>query len=129
MHKLYADKIAYVFADKNCTLQARTTDGRYLGFSTELEFDSLLAYLDSTDKKRQTEPGMDKKYDRTFFNPKDIDPHKNLRSSSPLAAEDVSTVPVSPTKPITVPDSPSKPLRIELDATSPTKSLAVEPEA
>jgi hypothetical protein len=48
-----AAAIKYVFADKNCRLQASCTDGRLLSFTTADEFDGLLNYLDVTTHKNK----------------------------------------------------------------------------
>ena len=63
-HEHYADLVDYVFVDKNCILQACSTDGRIVGFSSDLEFDNLVSWLDTTTKPRnQICPQLAKMYD------------------------------------------------------------------
>ena len=62
------DNIPYVFADKNCRLQAKCTDGRILGFSAEIEFDSLIGFLEgTTTMKNKLIPELQIKYGNDSF--------------------------------------------------------------
>ena len=47
-----AQTIQYVFADRNCILQAHTTDGRLVAFSSDIEFEGVVNWVDSTSKFR-----------------------------------------------------------------------------
>ena len=125
-HKMYAEKIDYVFADKNCTLTAHSVDGRFLGFSSDLEFDSLLSYLACTDSGgRKIHENIEQKYDRTYFNESDIAEHEKPNANPRANASDQISPPSSPSKPVTEPSSPSKPVA---EPRSPSETVAVESE-
>ena len=59
-----AAAIKYVFADRNCRMQASCTNGRLLSFSTTGEFENLLHYIESTDEKNRLEPRQFHTYQR-----------------------------------------------------------------
>ena len=54
--------------DRNCRLQARSVDGRLLGFSSELEFDGLVDYLESTGNRKRLQFELSQKYNITLIN-------------------------------------------------------------
>ena len=58
-----ASHIKFVFADKNCRLQASCVNGRLLSFTTADEFDGLVNYLDHTTKNNQLLPQVAEKYE------------------------------------------------------------------
>ena len=85
IHEHIAECIDFVFVDKNCVMQARSHDGRFFGFSSELEFDTLPAYIDSTTMPRNRAlPGIEFKYWGTFYNNTDNKVHPKL--PEPLSA-------------------------------------------
>ena len=61
-----ASHIKFVFADKNCRLQASCVNGRLLSFTTADEFDGLVNYLDLTTKNNQLLPQVSEKYELTL---------------------------------------------------------------
>ena len=95
------EAVSYVFVDRNCTLQAKSTDGKLYGFSTETEFDSVVNFINGHGKTKKIHPEMDLKYPRTFFNQKDS------ALNSPLAL-DASTPNTQLYSDVASPGSPTK---------------------
>lgn len=109
------DAIQFVFADKNCKMQAKCLDGRILGFSTKTEFDSLVSYIHGTIHKSVI-PEIAMKYDRTGYTiddktwsvintPLPNSPLVIIAPSSPSTTNisyASAASPASPTKPIIV---------------------------
>ena len=66
------EAVDFVFVDRNCKLQAKCTDGRLLGFSSETEFDSVVNFVNGRTKYNKIHPRYEQKYNQTYFNPNDI---------------------------------------------------------
>ena len=91
-HSFISEKIDFAFADKNCSLQVRAKDGRFLGFSSELEFDGLAAYLDCSDsRKKKVLDEVAMKYEITYYTNEDVISYPKLElvfaESAPDAPE------------------------------------------
>ena len=62
-----SDNINYVFADRNCRLQASCADDRLLSFTTAEEFDGLVSYLGETTKNNRAITEIHDKYNNPDF--------------------------------------------------------------
>jgi hypothetical protein len=91
-----AAAIKYVFADKNCRMQASCTNGRLLSFSTAGEFDNLVNYLDTTDMNGKIDSHIFSKYKAPDNLKEDI---KDWDNTLPPALQPRTTAVVSANKP------------------------------